>query len=339
MPDSPLLDTVRRYRARLDALEVQSTARLVANYQSSWRRLDGMLSALLLEIGDAAPTRAQLLRMERYRTLMAQITNELLGLQALTGTEIDLAAEAAIDAAVRAVAEMIGMQAGFNALPRSAIISLLGFLDPGGALYARLRLLAGTAAEAVSQAMIEGITLGFNPRKIARMVQEAFARGLSDALRFVRTAQLWAYREAHRAQYIANQDIVEGWQWVCALDDRACMACVAMHGTVHAVGELLNDHHNGRCAMAPIVRGFDRPVTQTGVEWFEAQSEAVQRRMMGGQHYRAWRAGRFQIADYPDTHENDVYGEMRVVKPLWKLLGAAGRMRPAEIETAIGINL
>lgn len=323
-----LLQTVDNYRRRLDSLNAEAVARLVATYQASWRRLEAQLMALMLEIGDNPPTQGQLMRLERYRLLMTQIEQELLGLQVLTGNEIELAADQAVDLAMTAVGDMLGqVGVGFNALPKNAVKSLLGFLDPSGPLYARLRELAGTTAAGVADMMLQGITLGWNPRKIARMVQRAFAGGLSDAMRFVRTAQLWAYRAANQAQFQANADVVTGWVWRCALDERACMSCIAMHGTVHSSDEILNDHHNGRCAMVPLVAGFDSPITQTGEDWFSNLSESEQRRRMGAQYYDAWRGGAFNLADLSEERDNDVYGPMRAVAPLWRLLGAEPPVR------------
>jgi SPP1 gp7 family putative phage head morphogenesis protein len=215
-------------------------------------------------------------------------------------------------------AQIAGM---FNVLPREAIQTLLGFLDPNGPLFDRLRQLATVNAQYVANAMIEGITLGYNPRKIARMVRDAFGRGLADALRFVRTAQIWAYREANRASMVANQNVLEGWVWSAHFDDRVCMSCVVMHGTIHPVDEALNDHHNGRCAAIPLVRGFDNPIDQTGLEWFEQQSEATQRALMGSGKYDAWKSGKIELGQLTVERVDDVYGAMRGEPSLKQLLG------------------
>lgn len=335
MPDSPVLETVAQYQAQLDALEARATGRLAQVYARSWRRLELMLDGLLLEIGDQPPTRGQLMRLTRYQTLMEQIAAELAGLQTMTANEIESMGDIAARLGELHARQLIsttmtggpGIAGVFNVLPVDAIKSLLGFLDPAGLLYARLALLAPTTAQWVADAIAEGVTLGFNPRKIARQVQRAFGRGLNDALRFVRTAQLWAYREANRASMISNQDILDGWVWHCALDRRTCMSCIAMHGTVHPVSETLNDHHNGRCAPVPLVKGYSNPVDETGAAWFESQPEAVQRRMMGREVYDAWRGGAFDLAEMTTEHVDAVYGPMRVRTPLWQLLGAEPPLR------------
>lgn len=336
MPDpSPVLETVAQYRAQLDRLEAQAIGRLARNYARSWRRLELMLNGLLLEIGDASPTRGQLIRLERYQTLMEQIAAELAGLQAATANEIEDIADISVRLGELHARQLLsttmtggpGITARFNVLPVDAIKSLLGFLDPAGPLYNRLALLAPTTAQWVADAIAEGVTMGFNPRKIARIVQEAFGRGLNDALRFVRTAQLWAYREANRATMVANGDILEGWVWHADLGPRTCMSCIAMHGTVHPVTETLNDHHNGRCAPIPLVKGYENPVTETGATWFEQQPAAVQQEMMGRETWDAWRGGAFDLSELTTEHVDAVYGPMRVRSPLWQLLGAEPPLR------------
>ena len=327
MAASPVLVASRSYQAQLARLERAATQRLINNYLRSWTRLEAMLNALLLEIGTEIPTRGQLTRMERYRALIEQIAAELAGLQALTGNEIagvadlitlgEAHARELISLGMSGTTQVSGM---FNVLPRAAIETILGFLDPAGPLYGRLRNLAGINAQYVADAIIEGITLGFNPRKVARMVQDAFGRGLADALRFVRTAQLWTYREANRASMVANQSVLQGWVWNASFDDRVCMSCVVMHGTVHPVEETLNDHHNGRCVAIPLVRGFDNPVQQTGLDWFSQQSEATQRALMGPGKYNAWQEGKIRLEQLTEERDDDVYGLMRGEPSLKQLL-------------------
>lgn len=326
MAISPVLSTARDFQQQLANLEGVANQRLINSYLRSWRRLEAMLNQLLLDIGDNIPTQGQLARMERYQALLAQIAAELAALQAQTANEIEGAGTIVTMGeryAREAMAASLGradLAGAFNVLPRSAIETMLGFLNPNGPLYARLRMLATINAQHVAEVLVDGITLGWNPRKIARLVRDAFGRGLAEALRFVRTAQLWAYREASHASMVANQDILAGWVWQAHFDDRVCMSCVVMHGTVHPVTETLNDHHNGRCVMVPLVAGFSNPVEQTGLAWFTQQDEATQRKLMGPAKYEAWRAGRIRLDQLTEEREDEVYGLMRGEPSLKQLL-------------------
>lgn len=317
-----------QYRAELLAKDAQAMARLVKAYGRAFNTLQDKLELLLIEIGDNIPTRGQAVRMRRYKDLMAQAAMQLRDLEALTRAEMEAAAELGIDLGSTHARGLIAatvadeqLAAAFNALPNEAIKQLLGFLSPEGELYKRLGMMSEAGASALSDALLEAITLGYNPRKTAGILRRVFGVNLTDALRTVRTAQLWSYREANRATYLANADVVEGWIWHAELDDRVCASCLAMHGSIHPLDEPLNDHHNGRCAMLPVVKGLPPVSDQTGEAWFNEQDEATQRRLLGPGKYEAWTEGKFDFSALSTTHTDDVYGQMRIEATLKELLG------------------
>jgi hypothetical protein len=74
--------------------------------------------------------------------------------------------------------------------------------------------------------------------------------------------------------------------------------------------------HN--CVFVPITRtyaemGIDAPepdfTRQKGEDWFRAQDEGTQRRMMGDAKWEAWQAGQFALADIPKLTENRTWGD------------------------------
>jgi hypothetical protein len=333
MPDpSLLLPLVERFRADLLRRDAQALGRLIDAYKRAYSRLGGSLDALMLEIGENTMTAGQLHRMARYKSLMQQVGEELAGFQSLTANEAERAAQLGVQIGqqhARQLMTVATLEAGqaralasFNVLPKGAIESVLGFLQPEGQLYQRLRLIAPNTASLVADAITSGIAMGYNPRKTAAIVRDAFGAGLTDALRQVRTVQLYSYREANRATYIANQDVVSGWIWSAHLGDtRTCMSCVAMHGTEHPLSEPLNDHWNGRCAMIPIVPGYDNPIKESGQEWFERQSEGRQREQMGAAKFEAWQDGKFEFSALSVNKQDRIYGEMRTEQSLKALVG------------------
>jgi hypothetical protein len=328
MPD--VITLAEQYSAALLKHDTAALNRIINAYGAIYQRLDDKITALTLEIGEQAPTAGQVARMARFTSLIEQTNNELTDFQGYLKTEVNSQARGAIGMGVNDAARLVGASAtgdavvlaGFNRLPTRAIEKLLGFLDPSGPLYARINLLAPTTADLVRQKILEGVGLGFNPKKIAAQIQNAFGQGLTDALRMTRTVQLYSYREAKRATYIANSDVVSGWYWFAHLSGNCCMSCVAQHGTFHSNTERLNDHYNGKCTDIPAVAGFDNPITQDGEAWFSQQDEAQQRSMMGAQYYQAWKGGAFGIGDLSKESPDDVYGQMRSVAPLYDLLGA-----------------
>jgi hypothetical protein len=322
---SDVLTLAAQYRAALSKQDAAALARLVNAYGAMARRMQGSMDALGLELAEAGTlTRGQVARLARYRDLLEQVADELARYTAFAGVEMDAAARAAIGLAqthARGLAQSAaGVSLNWNRLPTDAIESLLGFLDPRGPLYARLGGLGPFVADKVSAKILDSVALGLNPRQWAGLLRDSLGIGLTDSLRMARTVQLYSYREATRANYIANDDVVTGWVWYAELDGDVCMSCVAEHGTLHPNSETLNDHHNGRCAMLPAVDGAN-PVTQGGQAWFDGLDPAQQRAMMGAGRYEAYTAGKFDFAAQSTTRNDDVYGDMRVEATLKELIG------------------
>jgi len=134
-----------------------------------------------------------------------------------------------------------------------------------------------------------------------------------------RTAQLYASREANRAMYVANDDVVTGWIWWSSLDSDTCMACAVEHGTIHSNDESMDSHYNCRCTSIPVVKGYNDEV-KTGTDWFSGLSEKEQRDMMGNSAFDAWKDGKFDLADMATRWHDDVYGEMLARTPLEQLI-------------------
>jgi len=334
MPD--VVTLAEQFSAALFKRDAAALSRISEAYAQIYNSLEDKIDALTLEIGEQAPTPGQVARMARFKSLLKQTSEQLTDFQGYLKTEIKAQSLDAISLGVDHAAKLVGaaatgdavVLAGFNHLSKGAIEKLLGFLDPTGPLYARINSLAPTTSDLVRQKIIEGVGLGYNPRKIAAQIQNAFGQGLTDALRTTRTVQLYSYREAKRATYVANSDIVSGWYWFAHLgDNRVCMSCVAMHGTWHSNEETLDDHYNGRCDAIPAVVGFDNPIEQNGEAWFNQLDESQQRSMMGTQYYQAWKDGAFTIGDLSRQKPDDVYGQMRSVAPLYDLLGAEPPIR------------
>jgi hypothetical protein len=216
------------------------------------------------------------------------------------------------------------------------VVTMLGFLEKDSPLYVNLSRLGDDVAALIAEKLRQGIILGYNPRKVARLIQEATGQGLTWSLKTARTANLWAYRLAAHANYRANSHVVTGWVWWAQLGDpRTCLSCINMHGSVHTLDEVLNDHHQGRCTPIPQTLsykdlGFDVPeepqVYQRGEDWFRGLSAAEQKAIMGAGMWSAWDAGEFAFADLSVPYQDDVYGEMLREASLKGLLGERARV-------------
>lgn len=329
MPD--VITLAEQFSSRLDRQDAQELERIIRAYAGIQSRIQGEIDALALEINQGAiPTRAQVLKMARFKRLMAETEAELQKFQSFLGVEIGgmgreyigkgLHDSQALMAA--AVGDEPALVARFRALPPETVERLMGFLDPTGPLYARLELLAPHAAEMFRDAILENIALGRNPKTWAAAVTRALGVGLTDALRMARTVQLYAYREASRANYATNDHIVKAYEWYARLDGLVCPACLAMHGTIHDLNTTLNGHHNCRCSLIPVtILSPNGHSIQPGEEWLKAQPEADQRKLLGKGMYEAYKSGKFTLADVVKEHDDEVYGPMKTTRSLKDLLG------------------
>ena len=229
-------------------------------------------------------------------------------------------AESGVRAGIQALNEG-GVSVAFNQPTVDAIQSSIFYVD-SQPFQDAVRNMAGVHADKVADLIITGGATGLNPREIAALIAPYLQTNrtpLQDALRLARTTMIYAQRQGTRAIYARNG--VTHWLWSANLGNpRTCLMCIAMHGTRHPISEVLNDHHNGRCAMTPKTPSWsdlgyvgDDPQIETGVQWFGRQPEAVQRAAMGPGLFAAWQAGDFEFS--PDTvvgtYTNPIFGNMR----------------------------
>jgi hypothetical protein len=324
-----VIQMAEQFRAALLARDAEVLGRVARAYSDIARSLQHQIDALLLTIERDAPTPGQVAKMSRFLGLMDDVEAQLGKFGGWAEIEMNSAARAAIAQSVQDARQLVILSAGgnpaiiagFNHLPVNTIESLLGFLQPNSALFTRLQMLAPATADIVRSKLIEGVGLGYGPVKLASRITDALGLGLTDALRMTRTVQLYSYREAARATFVANSDVVEGWYWYAELDGETCASCWAEHGTFHDNDEVLDDHYNGRCAMIPAVIGQDNPVDQSGEDAFGQLSPDKQQEILGPGKYDAWQAGKFEFSALSSQHEDEIYGTMRGEATLADLVG------------------
>jgi hypothetical protein len=340
----PVLDAAERFRRAALAREREAATRLVQAYGRVYRNLEAQQAGLeqaltAIQGAHQEVSRGQAARLGAVRSLLAQTTEELARWASYADTEVATAAQREILAGLTDSRGMVqayfinprtqaAIGAGFDMLPAEQVETMLGFLGPDSPLHASLgQGFSDAVVRQLEESLVDGIALGYNPRKVAReMVRRGLGVGLNWALTTARTAQLYAYREATRANYMANSDIVSGWVWYAELDDRVCLSCVAQHGGRHGVDEVLNDHHNGRCTALPEVPlakrlGLSLPEVTPGADWFAGLPLAEQARRMGPGMFDAWRAGEFRFGELSVAYDDPVYGDMLREASLVGLLG------------------
>jgi len=340
----PLLQAVERFRQAVLRQERAAAVRLVRAYGSAYQRLQGDIEALSAVISELqSPTWGQVERLSLYRSLQAQIADEIGRYAVIAENEIGLGAETALAAGLRYSERLVQLslpglepaqlRALWVRLNPDAVLTMAGFLEQNSPLFINLRRLGDDVAALVADKLREGIILGFSPRKVARIIRDASGQGLTWSLNTARTANVWAYRIASHANYRANSHVVTGWTWYAQIGDpRTCLSCVNMHGSEHPLSEVLNDHHSGRCAPIPKTVSYrnlgldvpdDRVSVPRGEDWFRGLSAGQQRDMMGMGMWEAWKKGQFEFSELSVAYQNDVYGEMLREASLKGMLGVA----------------
>jgi SPP1 gp7 family putative phage head morphogenesis protein len=334
VPD--VISLAEQYALAAERRDMAALERLIRAYQRMYSRLASQIELLAQQIGAGEMTTGQLARMTQFKSLMSQIESELGNYSVVLSNELSAGAEDAIARAladsrnlINTAARQSGIEAGFNSLPKDVVTRVVGMMQDGSPLAARIAELAPYHAQAIRDLFIDGVGLGWNPRKIAAQITRQFGMSLTDALRMTRTAQIYSYREATRANYVAAGDLITGWQWMANVSDpRTCMSCIRLSGKIFPTKNALNDHYNGNCTMLPVIRGRDPFISETdGVDWFNAQPEAEQRARMGKVYHSAWKQGYFKLEDMSGTYNDAVYGTMQRTRPLWDLLGAEPPLR------------
>lgn len=247
------------FRRDLLQLERSAASDMVRAYGASWQRVEARVTQLwqevqaLREAGEAVPP-VRLMQLDRYLRLQDEITAELRRFVQYADGSVTATQLAAVDmaqqhaprliGAVASDAELAGLEqfVDFAHTPTQAVEALVGFARGNTPLGVLLDAIPNQVNGTVRDTLIAGLALGQNPRETARQVRRAFGTGLARALNISRTETLRAYREATRLEYQANDDILEGWIWSCALDRRSCPVCWAMHGRVFKLQRQMPAH-------------------------------------------------------------------------------------------------
>jgi len=337
---------VETFRARVKTLETRATMDVISAYRPVYTRLQRDTRALMVIAQERGLKPWQVMRMQRLRDLERQYLKNISAFadtvgDSLTGHQraaVGLARDATRQTVTQGIpngvtmANLANIGLGWNELPDDAFQSFVGIAGDGAPLGDLLRDSVVGDVPGVKDAIGEGIALGKGPRETAELVRVAGGMPLARALVITRTETNRAYREATRLQYANNSQVVKGYRRMCAKDDVTCLACIALDGELYALDEPLNEHPNGRCALVPEVLdyhdlGLDIPETprpQNARDWLSDQSSDLQRQVLGGARYDAWKAGEIQLNQLATVQRNRVWGDTAVVRPIRDLKTASG---------------
>jgi hypothetical protein len=336
----PLLETWAKLKGQLEQTDSTVLERLVNAYGMTYEKITPEIEALIeliqAQMDAGKLTKESVSKSAAYKKLITSIKSELDDYSTWLKTEIKTASTDAAKQGLSAgkflllvaIADSIGMDVNelprdmVNNAPPDALAFLADYLNPEGVLYGKINGMSKYHADEIAAGILDLVSQGKNPRMIADFITDNYGMGLTDALRMTRTAQLYSYRQSAAAINKENADVLQGVVWCAELDESTCDSCIALHGQVFPVDFVCDDHHNGRCACLPWVKGVDNPIGQTGEDWFKAQPESAQKEQMGDTKWQAWQDGKFEFSALSRDYENDVFGTMKGETSLRDLLGA-----------------
>ena len=291
------------FKRLLASREVRAMARMAKRWIGVQDRLAESIAKMAAEFAKLeSPSASRLFQMQRYQELVMQIRAEVERYNnwLLPAIEAEQRAMGML-AQQHALAELgqWGINVGFNLLDAGAVETMVGFTGSGAPLTSLLQQAWPTIVDRLTQVLVDGTALGWNPRKTARkMMQQGVDGGLNRLMMISRTEQLRAYRVATQDRYRAS-GVVSGYRRVAAKQERTCIACLVEDGKFYELSIEFQDHVNGRCSLVPILSGHEDDLLgrQSGREWFEAQDAEAQQRIMGPGKWQAWQDGQFGLDD------------------------------------------
>lgn len=314
----PLPEVVQVVNANRVAVAAQE-ARAIALMARQWIGVQDTLKDNILKLAQEMAAKAaagevvtasKLWEMTRYQALLAQTRREVIRYAGVAADDIakqQLAAGLLGQQHAGAAIGAYGIAGTFTRLEPSAVQVMIGLTGAGSPVRDLLVQAWPDAIDRLTKALINGAALGWNPRKTAKAMTEGLDGALGRMMRIARTEQNRVYREASRQRY-ADSGVVSGYKRISAKQERTCIACLLLDGTLYDVDEPLDDHVNGRCAMVPVVIGYKEPAWPTGRDWFESQDEDAQRRIMGDKAYDAWQGGSIELDDLVKRTDDATWG-------------------------------
>lgn len=221
-------------------------------------------------------------------------------------------------------AQLGTLRIGFNRPDPEAIARLVDYTALP-AWQDELRAYGPDVEEAINNIAIRGAVEGWGPLRTAEtLAQRVEVMPLARANNLMRTLQIQSFRRAQTASAIANNDILSHKVRLSALDDRVCLACLALHGTILALNEEVDDHHQGRCFSVTVLKG-DTRLYETGDLVWGSLDETRQQRLAGPANYQALESGAVTLRDYVQPYTDPVFGSMLREASLSGILGESAQ--------------
>lgn len=280
--------TFRRYlndadkfvQGHIYALEAKTVNDLYHQYERAYLNMQIQLEAIARRYGAGETWSANDAAFrERTEVLVAQIMAEM---RSLARQSNDITLQAAVDSYNASfygrawmVDTLTGGKANVPLLPAEAVRATILAPYEGSTFVDRFKAnedeFQRRIRQAIVQSQINGDSIYQAQKRIAQELGIAIGRRTNadkaaNTANFFRT-QMIARTEILRssnqgslAVYEANKDVLRGWEWITAHDDRVCPECGPMDGKFFEFGSGESPpplHVNCRCSAAPAAKDVD----------------------------------------------------------------------------------
>ena len=306
---------------------------LQADYVRRWRRVEesveDKISALIYELREAQASGQpvavyQVYQLERYQSLLAQLQSEIFRFMRFADGNISslqqVGAQDGLDLGYQSLKltySEFGVFGSDKRLSIEAVKSMIGYSQNGMPLYELLVADYPKSIVQLTDALIKGVALGWNPRVTAKEMYGSMSWNLERAFMVARTEQMRALRSGQLAEY-RNSGYAEQYERRASKSTRTCLACLLEDGRIYQMNETMSDHPNGRCMFLVVPPWYKRE-RLTGKEYFLTLQPDEQKMMMGDERFAAWKRGQVQLEHMSRMHTHPIWGEAPEVVPMKEL--------------------
>lgn len=253
-------------RKRIYGLETQEAKWLLDQYLTAYRVMSDYISSAYDAQGKVIPTRRTeiLAQIEaEMNTLYQQIAAHLLDSEIAAYQQGMTGRAWALDMATRPDIGVTAPLLPTQAIRASVLTPYLGVQWGENLALARDEFVL-RIKRSITQSLITGEGIASAQRRLRDELgittdrRKGFTRNFYRTQLIARTEILRASNLGALATYEANRDILSGWEWVSARDERTCPQCGALDGKRFKFGDTMNippsgSHPGCRCTVVPVL--------------------------------------------------------------------------------------
>lgn len=324
-------EMARQLQRDLKRLDIRTGAEVVRIWKQAYGELERDMLKFLsgIEGADGTISRGSIYQAARATNMVSQVEKLL----AAFGHKVDqVTHDAAMETArahlpgyAKSMEAILppGLHRSFDRLWPQVVAGIVNRQVEGATFSQRIGAISAEETTRIFDELAIGAAKGESIPKLADRLQKTADMARYRAEMIARTEVIRASNDAASWTYDQYADVIKNLKRMASLDDRCCLACVALDGEEYPLGTTIDDHVLGRCVLVASTwsweelgySGIDEPPTlrrardpysgenqiaaySNAREWFEkGLDQATQMRMLGPTRYALWKAGRIRWED------------------------------------------